>query len=129
MFTMINLGTSRGSNPGRVAIVTELVLMLKYSNPISGYSALGSYSGESIQILNTNSSSQNKIGGFQGQVLASMGRNANARCEFLYQDRTYRRYWAEENIVFAKQDNSQLSGYVTHLCVKLRYKVYDGASF
>ena len=129
MFTMINLGTSRGSNPGRVAIVTELVLMLKYSNPISGYSALGSYSGESIQILNTNSSSQNKIGGFQGHVLASMGRNANARCEFLYQDRTYRRYWAEENIVFAKQDNSQLSGYVTHLCVKLRYKVYDGASF
>ena len=129
MFTMINLGTSRGSNPGRTAIVTELVLMLKYSNPISGFSALGSYSGESIQILSTNNSNQNKVGGFMGYTLANMCTNPNARCEFLYQDRTYRRYWAEENIYFAKQDNSQLHGNVTHLCVKLRYKVYDGASF
>ena len=129
MFNMITFGNSRGSNPGRAAIVTELVLMLKYSSSISGASALSSYTGESIQILSTNNSSQNKVGGFMGQVLASMCNNTNANCEFLYQDRTYRKYWAEENIVFAKQDNSQLHGNVTHVCIKLRYKTYDGASF
>ena len=129
MFTMINLGSSRGSNPGRTAIVTELILMLKYSSSTVNTSTLNSYSGESIQILSTNNSYLNKIGGFMGYTLASMCKNTNANCEFLYQDRTYRRYWAEENIVFAKQDNSQLHANVTHVCVKLRYKTYDGASF
>ena len=133
MFNMVTFGNSRGSNPGRCAIVTELVLMLKYSSAISGASALSSYgggnNGESIQVLSTNNSSYNKVGGFQGYTLATMCTNTNANCAFLYQDRTYRKYWAEENIVFAKGDNSQLHSNVTHVCVKLRYKVYDGASF
>ncbi len=127
-FTMISLGNGRGSSPGRAAIVTECVLMMKYSG-VPNQATLSSYTGSSIEILSSNGSSQNKIAGWMGHVLESMCKNSNARCEFAYQDRTYRRYWAEESIAFFKQDNSQLHVAVTHLCIKLRYKVFDGANF
>jgi len=125
-FTFSN---SRGSNPGRAAIVFEVILCMRYTSYSAA--ALSSTSGKIMRLTSHNYTQNKIIAEFRADSVSNMTQSSfnNSLCSFLYQDRESRLYHCENDINFVKFTSATLGSHVTSLTVKVRYKMYDGASF
>ena len=127
-FEILNFDDGRGSNPGRIPVILEVLLMLSYSSPVQ--TCIGSGSGNWIELVQDNHSTNKIIAGFTCGSVQLMCGNSGARCALLYQDRKARLYYAEKPLKFRRTStNTTLHSNVTHIHLKVRYKFYDGASF
>ena len=127
-FEILNFNDDRGSNPGRIPVILEVLLMLSYSSPVQ--TCIGSGSGNWIELVQDHHTTNKKIAGFLCSSVQLMCGNSGARCALIYQDRESRLYYAEKPLKFKRTStNTTLHSNVTHIHLKIRYKFYDGASF
>ena len=127
-FEILNFDDGRGSNPGRIPVILEVLLMLSYSSPVQ--TCIGSGSGNWIELVQDHHLTNKIIAGFTCGSVQLMCGNSGARCALIYQDRKSRLYYAEKPLKFRRTStNTTLHSNVTHIHLKVRYKFYDGASF
>ena len=127
-YDILNFNDGRGSNPGRFAVVLEVILMLSYSSSVG--TAIGSGGGNWIELVQDHYTTNKRVAAFGVHTVKYMAGNSNARCGLLYQDRSSRLYYAEKPLkMYRVNSNTTLHSNVTHVHLKVRYKFYDGASF
>jgi hypothetical protein len=128
-YNVFTFSNSRGSNPGRVAIVFEVILCMRYTSYSNA--ALSSASGKIMRLASNNYTAGKTIAEFRADTVTNMTQSSynNSLCSFVYQDRESRLYHCENDITLAKLTSATLGSHVTSLTIKVRYKMYDGASF
>ena len=128
-YNVFTFSNSRGSNPGRVGIVFEVILCMRYTSYSNA--ALSSASGKIMRLASNNYTAGKTIAEFRADTVTNMTQSSynNSLCSFLYQDRESRLYHCENDITLAKLTSATLGSHVTSLTIKVRYKMYDGASF
>ena len=128
-YDFLTFSNSRGSNPGRAAIIMEVILCCRYTS-YSG-AALSSGNYLVLELASDHYTGGKTIAKFLTNSMMYMtdAYNNTSLCSFIYQDRESRLYWGEKPIKIRKLTTATLGSHVTSLTVKVRYKMYDGASF